>query len=210
MERSGTIYCPEKILEVQNKNLMHLIIDDVKAKIRNPSFIVGNELVTFPITNMSLRQSCKYRDALIEWGCDPINPSYGIDGHGYGLMLTHILRHIFKDSKDIIVMPTPATLDFLDGKEALRQWGPSADIYIGQLVDHHIKPIFLIDAIVGSVNHETTMHRKLNVPIVCLPGNELFDKSKDMVFNFAIKPFPISYANHLAERFGPNILQRFP
>ncbi|MCX6732394.1 MAG: hypothetical protein NTV98_02540 [Candidatus Roizmanbacteria bacterium] len=208
MGEIATYHWPQEVANVENRQLRGLIFKDIQAKSRNPSFIVGEEVVQFPASQMSTNQFASYRRSLIEWGLDPVNPPHGIDGHGYSLMLTQVLRHVLRDSKDLIIRQTPATLDFLENRHA-GEWGPSADIFIGQQAGNHIVPLALIDAVAGSRDRSTRkIHSKLNIPVISMAGDKLFGNGKDAVFSFGMSPSPVDYAQSLAQAAGPKILHK--
>lgn len=207
MGEIGSFYCPEELLEIPNRNLRRLILKDIEAKGKSPTFVVGEEIISFPVSHMSIQQFHSYRRTLIKWGIDPVNPPQGIDGHGYSLMLTEVLRHVLSDSSDLIIRQTPASMDFLEPSDA-RKWGPSSDIYIGQRSGKHITPLLLVDAVVGGNEHDTVIHPQLKIPVVSMSGNKLFRNGKDAVFSFGMSSSPLDFAQSLAQAAGPKILKR--
>jgi len=107
----------------------------------------------------------------------------------------------------LVIRQTPSTLDFLENRHA-EEWGPSADIFIGQQVGRHITPLVLVDAVVGDKKRATKIHPKLNIPIISMAGDKLFGYGKDAVYSFGMSPSPVDYAQYLADAAGPKILHK--
>lgn len=213
METSSSEELDARLSEIENHHLRSIVADTLKAKRDNVTFWVHEEPIRFTSTSASKAQLVSYEKSLILWAEDPVNPSYGNDGHAFDMFLGLVLKDFMgKNDKNTIVRNAPYTLDFLEKNESERI-GPSADIIIGKPFERGIIPSLLIDAKVGKVfmrnghDHEPRVRNQANlhVPVLSVYGDELFGDGKNMTYQFGMSRDPMSFVKKISAEYRPNL-----
>jgi hypothetical protein len=228
-------YVPQNI-EMVRRPLMNLIVADIGAKnSTGTSFFVRGRHIRFPSMERGQAKTLShYENDLVSWAINPDDEKLnekGVEGHAYALMMTHVLKALYKDHPGIVVRQTPFTMDNIM-KKNMREWGPGGDIIIGQeVVDQRtsisdIRPLALVEATlrydrlierkyldgveVEQEDRKPIFNTKLKVPVVQLIGREAFPNPKKFIMEFVKAEDPLKYAADLARDYGEVILSILP
>lgn len=187
---------------IDNAELRSLVKEAISEKHSDTPYLVGDtekrvSMIRNPLVAGRLRGFC---GQLISWAVDPDDTKTGNDGHGFALMLTHVLRHIYAD-EGLEVFQSPAKLDF-DRSAG----GNTADIIVGRREGRVVRPEFLIESKIGyQDDREHGFNNILGLPVILLQGDEIFGNSRAALRKFAADPNPAEYAAKLARAFGGNL-----
>lgn len=136
-----------------------------------------------------------FSNQLITWAIDPEDTKTGNDGHGFALMLTNVLRHLYAED-GLEVFQSPAKLDFE------RNGGDTADIVVGRREGRLVLPEFLIESKIGYQDErEHGFNKLLNMPVILLQGDEIFGNSRSALKQFASDPNPTEFVAKLARGY---------
>ena len=195
---------------IGNRTLRELVVEHIKSVATNRNFITEHSLSPFqiPSTKASGSQQNRFESDIVAWAIEPSNPTYENMGLGFKLMLTQILKMIYKEKDGFLVVPSPAPLRFL-GNKIYGQYGPAADIIIGkQTGEGIVQALCLVTGAVGEKKMGRRMNKALLVPVVSLPGDELFGNGRLAVREFATSDDPMEIVQGLAQRAHPMITGR--
>ncbi|MCL4363932.1 hypothetical protein M1328_01695 [Patescibacteria group bacterium] len=202
VEMGKTFYVPGEIEHIRNKELRDLVVEAIGEKNENLTLLIEGEKITFPVSKVTVNQLKQQRKKLIDWAIDPVNPKHGIEGIGFELLMRLMLKEFYKDNKDIIVVNTPAAMDFIS-QENIEKWGPTSDILIGKKVNGGMEPLLLIGTTLRS-KKPPRMHNKLAIPVFTLTASEIFGHSQYIeqfyINMFGMHPHPKEYAFSLVNR----------
>ena len=199
IESHASFYVPKTIEAIKNSILIDLLLDAFTEKGENPTFIVNGQKIVFPESKYSSRRLADYKKKLIIWAENPHVPPDNIEALGLEMLVKLMLKEALKNNKNIVVVQSPATLDFID-KSDHEEWGPTCDILIGKKRPDGIVPIALIGTSLTAHAGERK-NLKLNVPIFSISGNKLFNTREQFYINiFASHPQPDNFAESLAQR----------
>jgi hypothetical protein len=199
MNETGSFYAPEKTVEIKNLILRKLVLEAIQEKNADQTLLIDNEKIVFPLSKYSLKQMKQYQSKLINWAIDPINTEIGAEGYALEILLKIMLKETLKENKKIIIFQSPATMDFIDGKDN-EGWGLSSDIIVGKKLKNGIEPIILVNASMSHSESEKTQ-KKLKVPIITISGGKLFEGNEQFYLNlFAVNPEPEEFGISLAQR----------
>lgn len=190
----------QRMLEaIKSGELRSLVRETIHEKYSTTPYLLPNDKRVSMATGLAnIYFSGRLRgfsNKLISWAIKPENTNSGDEGHGFALLLTQVLRHVYAE-EGLEVFQSPARLDF-------QHSGDTADIVIGKRENRVVKPKYLIESKISyNTNSKNGFNKLLSMPVIILQGAKIFSDSRAELMRFAINP---SHAINLARDFGASL-----